>query len=78
MRVTRVQMHGDITHKGRRIFVTESLHNEYVGIEQVDDDMSLLWYSGYLLGQIDHENWKIRPVKSQPFISAASCGDKRT
>ena len=77
MRVTRVQMHGDITHKGRRIFVTESLHDEYVGIEQIDDDMSLLWYCSYLLGRIDHEKWQIMPVKSQPLISAASCGDKQ-
>ena len=78
MRVTRVQKHGDITHKGRRIFVTESLHDEYVGIEQIDDNMSLLWYCSYLLGQIDHEKWQITPVKKQPLISAASCGDKRT
>ena len=77
MRVTRVQMHGDITHKGRRIFVAQSLQDEYVGIEQIDDDASLLWYCNYLLGRIDHVNWKIRPVKSQPLISAASCGDKQ-
>jgi len=77
MRVTRVQMHGDITHEGRRIFVSQALCDEYVGIEQIDDDMSLLWYCGYLLGQIDHEKWQIMPVKSQPLISAASCGDKR-
>jgi len=25
-----------ITRKGRRIFVTESLHDEYVGIKQID------------------------------------------
>ena len=78
MRVTRVQMHGDITHKGRRIFVAQSLQDEYVGIEQIAEDASLLWYCNYLLGRIDHINWKIRPVKSQPLISAASCGDKRT
>ncbi|KKL51661.1 hypothetical protein LCGC14_2293250 [marine sediment metagenome] len=77
MRVTRVQMHGDVVLKDRRIFVAQSLQGEYVGVEQIDDDMSLLWYCDYLLGQIDHVEWKIRPVKNQPLISAASCGDKQ-
>ncbi len=77
MHVTRVQMHGDILLKSRRIFVSQSLQGEYVGLEQIDDDMSLLWYCDYLLGQIDHVEWKIRPVKNQPLISAASCGDKQ-
>ncbi len=61
-------MHGDITHMGRRIFVSHALYDEYVGVEQIDDDMSLLWYCGYLLGRIDHEKWQIMPVKSQPLI----------
>jgi transposase InsO family protein len=78
VRVTRVQIHGDITHKGRRIFLTESLHDEYVGIEQIDEDMSLLWYCNYLLGHIDHRIWKIIAAKSRPLISAASCGYKPT
>ena len=78
MRVTRVQMHGDITHMGRRIFVSHALYDEYVGVEQIDDDMSLLWYCGYLLGRIDHRKWQIMPVKSPPLSSAASCGAKRT
>ncbi len=78
MRVARIQMHGDIIHRGRRIFVTESLYDEYVGIEQAGDDLSLLWYCDHLLGEIDHGNWKIRPIKNQTLISAASCGDKQT
>ncbi len=78
MRVTRVQMHGDIMLKDRRIFVAQSLQGEYVGIERIDDDVSLLWYCDYPLGQIDHREWKIKPVKNQPLISTASCGDKPT
>ncbi len=78
MRVSRVQRHGDITYRGRRIFVTESLHDEYIGIEQIGDDLSLLWYCDHLLGEIDHRNWKIRPIEKQTLISAASCGDKQT
>ena len=59
-------------YKGRRLFATESLRGEYVGIEQVDEDVSLLWYCSYLLGQIDHRKWQIEPVKSRPLISAAA------
>ena len=70
-------MHGDILLKGRRIFVSQSLQGEYVGLERIDDDMSLLWYCDYLLGQIDHREWKVRPVKNQLLISTASCGDKQ-
>lgn len=70
MRVTRVQMHGDINYKCQRIFVTESLYDEYVGIEPVvSEDTSLLWYCDYLLGGIDHRDWKLWPVKSHPLIS---------
>ncbi len=78
MRVTRVQMHGDIFYKDRRIFLTQSLQDEYVGIEQLNEDMSLIWYCNYLLGHIDHKEWKIKAAKNQPLISAASCGYKPT
>ena len=53
-------------------------HDEYIGIEQADDALRLLWYCDHLLGEIDHRNWKIRPIKKQTLISAASCGDKQT
>ena len=76
MYVRRVQMHGDIILKDRRIFLTQSLYNEYVGIEQINEDTSLIWYCNYLLGRLDHKNWKITAVESRPFISAASCGYK--
>jgi len=72
MQFRRVYLHGDIMYKGRRLFGTESLRGEYAGIEQVDEDVSLLWYCSYLLGQIDHRKWQIEPVKSRPLISAAA------
>ena len=78
MQIRRVYLHGDIMYKGRRLFATESLRGEYVGIEQVDEDVSLLWYCSYLLGRIDHRKWQIEPVKSQPLSSSASFGAKRT
>lgn len=78
MRVTRVQWHGDITHQGRRLFLTESLSDEYIGIEQVSEDRSWVWYCRYLLGQIDHRQWAISPIQNPPLISAACCGDEGT
>ena len=78
MKVKRVQLHGDIKYLGKRLFVTESLNGEYVGVEQTDEHSSLLWYCGYLLGRIEHRQWRIGPAKSWPFISAVNCGDKRT
>ena len=78
MQIRRIYMHGDILYFGKRVFVTESLRGEYVGVEQVDEDMSLLWYCTYLLGRIDHRKWQIEPVENQPLSSAASCGAKRT
>jgi len=78
MLVRTVHYHGDIRFKGKRLFVSESLCNEYVGLERVDEDRSFLWYCNYLLGQIDHRKWQIWPAKKEPFISAVNCGDKRT
>ncbi len=77
MQRRRVYQHGDIMCFGQQLFVTESLRGEYVGVEQISEDMSRLWYCDYLLGQIDHRKWQISPAKSQPLSSAASCGAKR-
>ena len=78
MRVTRVQWHGDVSYRGRRIFLTESLSDDYIGIEQVSDDQSLIWYCNYLLGSIDHQQWTIRPAKNSPLLFAARCEQKPT
>ena len=74
MQIRKVHMHGDIQYLCRKLFVTECLYGEYVGVEQIDEDTSWLWYCDYLLGRIDHRKWQISPVKSQPLSSAASCG----
>ena len=63
MQVKKVQDHGDIKYLGRRLFTTECLGGQYIGIEQKDENLSLLWYCGYLLGELDHKTWRIGPVK---------------
>ncbi len=72
MQVRKIYPHGDIHYLGKRLFITESLGCEYVGIEQTDEDVSQLWYCKYLLAEIDHRKWQIEPAKSQPLIWAAA------
>ena len=72
MQVRRVYPHGDIHYLGKRLFLTESLGGEYIGIEQIDEDISLLWYCDYLLAEIDHRKWQVAPAKSRPLICAAA------
>jgi hypothetical protein len=43
--------------------LAESLSGDYVGIERIAEDMSLLWYCSYPLGCIDHIKWQIGPAK---------------
>ncbi len=76
MQVRRVYVHGDITYRGRRLFLSESLRGENVGLEEVSEDTSLLWYCDYLLGRLDHRRWRVEAVRSEAFSSAASCGAK--
>jgi transposase InsO family protein len=78
MQVRKVYPHGDIRYFGKRVFLTESLRGEYVGVEQVDEDVSWLWYCGYLLGEIDHRNWHIRPAKSRPLMAGVNSSHKLT
>jgi hypothetical protein len=63
MQVRIVYPHGDIHYRGKRIFLTESLCGEHIGIEQVDKDTSQLWYCDYLLGRIDHRKCQVIPLK---------------
>lgn len=63
MKVRRVQHHGDVYYHGVRFFVTECLSGEYIGIEQVEDDKSRLWYCRYELGTFDHRKGQVVPAK---------------
>ena len=69
MKVSRVQHHGDIYYFGRRFFVTECLSGEYVGIEQIDEDRSRLWYCNYELGTVDHQKWQVVPSECRALFA---------
>ena len=65
MQVRKVFARGELYYLGTRIFITECLAYEHVGLEQMDEDMSALYYCSYLLGYIDHRKCTVRPVKQR-------------
>ena len=72
MRVRRVRKSGEIKLDSKLLYVSQSLAGEWVGLEQIDEDCSRLWYCDYLLGQIDHHAWQIIQIKSTRVIRPAS------
>jgi transposase InsO family protein len=68
MRIRKVKGSGEIKLFNKTLYVTQSLSGQPVGIEQTDEDSSQLWYCSYLLGWIDHRNWRILPTKSTQNI----------
>lgn len=72
LHVRRVQHHGDIIYKGRRLFLSESLRREYIGIESVDEDTSRRWYCNYELGTLNHRKWQIEPAKPCPLSAGGT------
>jgi transposase InsO family protein len=72
MKVYRVFDHGDVHYCGRRFFVSECLGGEYIGIEQIEQDRSRLWYCNYELGTVDHRKWQVTPAKCCALLAGAS------
>ena len=61
----RVYDHGDIRWQGRRLFVSEALADEYVGLEEVDDGVWDLWFSTVRLVRLDQRYGSLHPVGPQ-------------
>jgi len=72
MKVCRVFDHGDVHYCGRRFFVSECVAGEYIGIEQIEQDRSRLWYCNYELGTVDHRKWQVTPAKCRALLAGAS------
>lgn len=72
MRVRRVKGSGEIMLNNKSLYVAQSLAGETLGIEQIEEDCSRMWYCDYLLGQIDHRRWQIIPTKPTSFVRPAS------
>jgi transposase InsO family protein len=72
MKVRKVKLSGEIHLGGRAMFLSECLGGEYVGIEQMEEDKSRLWYCNYELCELDHKQWRIKPVKPHPFSAGVN------
>jgi transposase InsO family protein len=72
MAVRKVETHGDIWYQTKRLFVTESLAGEYIGLEPIAEDKSRLWYCDYELGVLNHREWRIEQVYRHPLLAGAS------
>jgi putative transposase len=72
MTLRKVSDHGGISYRGRRLFITEGLAEEWIGIERIDEDASRLWYCNYELGRLDHRKWQIEQAVYYPLSAGAS------
>jgi transposase InsO family protein len=64
MRVRQVKNSGEIRLFNKLLYLSQSLSGQPVGIEQIDEDYSRVWYCSYLLGCVDHRNWRMIPANS--------------
>jgi len=64
LQVRRVRSNGEIKWKGRKIYVSEALRGEPVGLDQIDDELYEVYFSQVKLGVLDERTGKIeRPTR---------------
>lgn len=61
--IRRVRSGGDIRWMGRRLFTSEALIGERVGIVN-DKGVSLMYFGPQLLGYINQKRWKVLPTRA--------------
>jgi len=71
MKVFKVHPKGELRYNGR-IYLSDALAGEYVGLEMIDDDKSLVWFYDYKLGTLDHRTKRIEPAKCYPFSAGVN------
>ena len=59
--VRRVYSHGDIRWRNRRLFVSQALAHEYVGLEEVDDGIWDLCFASMRLARLDQRTGALHP-----------------
>ena len=67
--VRRVSRSGTIRVLGRQIFVSNTLQEDYVGLEEVDDGVYDLYFCFYKIGRYDLKANKIRDIVSKVGVS---------
>lgn len=70
--IRKVGKRGEIYLGGKVMFLSESLMGEYVGIEQIEERTSRLWFCNYMLGTFDHESRRIKPAKMYPLSAGVN------
>lgn len=65
MQVRKVQKHGEINWRGRCLFISETLWEEQVGFEQIDEQRWKVYFAHVALGTFDedHESLRLRPIE---------------
>jgi transposase InsO family protein len=57
--VRKVGRSGEISWKGRRIFLSESLRGEYIALKEINDDIWQVYFSTMKLAALDYQKGKI-------------------
>jgi len=70
--VRKVGLRGEIFLGGKALFLSEALIGEYIGLEQIEENKSRLWFCDYMLGTLDHESRRVKPVKMYPLSSGVN------
>jgi transposase InsO family protein len=77
MKVFKVHPKGELRHNGR-IYLSEALGGEYIGLEMIDNDKSTIWFYDYKLGTLDHRTNGVEPASCYPFSAGVNpCPDER-
>jgi hypothetical protein len=62
----RVAMHGDVKWRGQRVFVSEVLAHEPLGLLQSNDRYWAVYYGPVLVGWLDDRQLHFRPAHRPP------------
>ena len=54
---------GEIKWRGERLYVSEVLAKEPIGLKRIDEDLWEVRYSFHLLGVLDQRTKKIKPAQ---------------
>jgi hypothetical protein len=50
---------GTFRFKGKRVFVTQALEHQLIGLEETDDGIWSIHFYDNLLGRFDQRDWKV-------------------
>lgn len=63
MLLRKVRTHGEISWKGEKLFLSETLAGETIGLRQVDEDTWRVYFCRLELAELDARELQIRPIR---------------